>query len=57
MYKIKAGLYQGCYYIAFKPVHYTRAQLMFEELMLCCAHFDLKQEVKISYFDACQETT
>ena len=44
-------------YIAFKPVHYTRAQLMFEELMLCCAHFDLKQEVKISYFDACQETT
>ena len=30
---------------------------MFEELMLCCAHFDLNQEEKISYCDACQETT
>ena len=63
MYKITAGfiykLYQGCYYmyIAFRLVHYTQAQLIFKELMLCCAHCDLNQEAKISYFDARQEAT
>jgi len=46
MHRITAGLYQGCYYIGFRLVHYAQAQLMFEEVMLCCAHFDLNQEEK-----------